>query len=114
MGPAAGPEWIADGNLEHLGGIPWQEALTPGRFHRCRPQTRGTISGHRGCACGAIRRDGHARDGGTVSGRAPEKPVDWPPPRFVFSFVRVQSTEHGRKLNTKDIESPIHSCGLIC
>jgi hypothetical protein len=55
-------EWIADGAMEHLGGIPWHEALTPGRFHRRKPQTRGTVSGSlvEGCACGAIRCDGHS------------------------------------------------------
>jgi hypothetical protein len=55
-------EWIADGALEHLGGIPWFEAATPWIFHRCKPQTRGMVSGSliERCACGAIRRNGHS------------------------------------------------------
>lgn len=62
MAAQAGEEWVTDGRMEHLGGIPWQEALTPGRFHRCKPQTRGVHSGSliERCACGAIRRDGHS------------------------------------------------------
>lgn len=43
--------------LEHLGGVPWNEAPLPSRFHRCTPQTRGFFgsSGVQRCACGAIR-----------------------------------------------------------
>jgi hypothetical protein len=56
--------------IEHLDGVPWYEAGVPGRWHRCKPRTRGLL--HRPvtrrasepaldyverCACGATRLD---------------------------------------------------------
>lgn len=43
--------------LEHRGGIHWNHAALPPRWHRCKPQTRGFMSGEviERCACGAAR-----------------------------------------------------------
>ena len=47
--------YIAD-----LDGVSWHKAPLPGRWHRCRPQTRGNAAGPfiDRCACGAYRFDG--------------------------------------------------------
>lgn len=45
--------------VDHKGGISWHEAPIPGRWHRCRAQTQGSVDGAvwtERCACGATRR----------------------------------------------------------
>jgi hypothetical protein len=46
--------------VEHRGGVPWDEAPKPIRWHRCRAQTVEWFpTGKRErCACGATRTDG--------------------------------------------------------
>ena len=46
--------------IESVGGIAWQDAPLPYRWHRCRPQTRGWfgLNYTERCACGATRLDG--------------------------------------------------------
>lgn len=42
----------------HLDGVAWADAPLPRRFHRCRPQTKGTTGFFirvQRCACGAYR-----------------------------------------------------------
>lgn len=56
-----------DGSVEteHLGGVDWMDAPLPGRWHRCRPQTRGWVNHFTRvyrCACGAISMDGRHWD----------------------------------------------------
>ena len=45
----------------HLNGVPWFEAPTPRRWHRCRAQTIGWLGFEQveRCACGAIRGGGY-------------------------------------------------------
>ena len=57
--------WVTDPvhpYLEHRDGIHWNWARLPLRWHRCKPQTRGTegrwTETHERCACGAERRIG--------------------------------------------------------
>jgi hypothetical protein len=43
--------------IESIGGVGWSDAGLPRRWHRCRPQTRGSVR-HRyteRCACGGMR-----------------------------------------------------------
>lgn len=47
--------------FHHVGGVWWHEAPLPRRWHRCRAQSTGFISGAgyiSRCACGAMSRDG--------------------------------------------------------
>jgi hypothetical protein len=48
--------------MTHVDGVAWHEAPLPRRWHRCKPQTSGRLSGGsliERCACGAVRYDGH-------------------------------------------------------
>jgi hypothetical protein len=54
-------EWVrtyenGSGYIESLGGVMWNKSPLPPRWHRCRPQTRGWLTGYaERCACGATR-----------------------------------------------------------
>ena len=58
------PDPAAPDRIFHLGGVSWYDAPRPRRFHRCTPQTRGSLRDSidviERCACGALR---YADDG---------------------------------------------------
>lgn len=62
-GFVADPNNVPGARIElfHLHGVPWFEAQTPSRFHRCTAQTRAwdVLTLIERCACGAIRLDSH-------------------------------------------------------
>lgn len=47
--------------MEHLNGVPWEEAPRPRRFHRHWAQTRGVADLRmiERCPCGGLRIDGY-------------------------------------------------------
>ena len=60
---SATQKWVTDpdsvpggASMRHLDGIPYWDAKTPRRWHRCKPQTRGFFDGAlvERCACGGI------------------------------------------------------------
>jgi hypothetical protein len=68
-------------DLRHRGGIPWDAAPIPHRWHACRPQTvqlygeHGVLTGTCRCACGAVTdRTGTWRFRNTRRQRDPARP----------------------------------------
>jgi hypothetical protein len=67
------------GVIEHLGGVPWDEAPIPGLLHRCTPQSRwrdhvrGQVEER--CACGGVRLD-QARPWIERNTRTPDTPAE--------------------------------------